>query len=129
MSLVLRLPYLRYAAASAGALAVDFAVFLAALGLAMPPVLASTLGYGAGILAHWWLSSRAVFAGSLAHAGGARRRQQGLFLGSAIVGLAITAAVVGLFARAGVDPRLAKLAAVALSFQATWLLRSRIVFA
>jgi putative flippase GtrA len=129
VTLLPRLPYLRYVAASAGALAADFACFLAALTLAVPPVAASAIGYSAGIVAHWWLSSRAVFVGGLAQQGSARRRQQALFLGSAIVGLATTTTIVGIGAHAGIDPRLAKIAAVALSFQATWLLRSRIVFA
>ena len=37
--------------------------------------------------------------------------------------------VVGVGARAGLDPRLAKLAAIATAFQTTYLLRRRIVFA
>ena len=121
--------YLRYVAASAAALGVDFALFLACLSTGMPAMLASGVGYCAGIGAHWWLSSRAVFAGGLAAPGGDRRRQQGLFLGSALVGLAITMGVVGLGARLALDPRLAKLGATALAFQATYLLRRRIVFA
>jgi small basic protein len=54
--------------------------------------------------------------------------QKALFVGSALIGLALTMAVVGLGARLGLDPRLAKLVAVATSFVATWLLRNRIVF-
>ena len=126
---LLRATYLRYVAASAASLAVDFALFLALLSCAMSPMLASGLGYSAGILAHWWLSSRAVFSGGLAEVGAERRRQQALFLGSALVGLAITMGVVGLAAKAGLDPRLAKLAATGLAFQTTYLLRRRIVFA
>ena len=126
---LLRGTYPRYIAASAAALGVDFALFLAALGTGMPAMLASGLGYSAGILAHWRLSSRAVFASRVADRGAGRRRQQALFLASALAGLAITMAVVGIGARLGLDPRAAKLAAIAISFQATYLLRRRIVFA
>ncbi len=129
MRTLLRATYLRYVAASAASLGLDFVLFLLCLTAGVPAMLASGIGYSAGIGAHWWLSSRAVFAGGLAERGGDRRRQQALFLGSALVGLAITMAVVGLGAKLGLDPRLAKLAAVALAFQATYLLRRRIVFA
>ncbi|MBK5264530.1 MAG: GtrA family protein, partial [Alphaproteobacteria bacterium] len=87
--------YLRYILSSAGALAVDMAIFLALFHLGLLPVIASALGYAAGIAAHWLFSSRAVFADSVAARGGARARQKALFLGSALVGLAITTTIVG----------------------------------
>ncbi len=124
-----RLLYLRYLVASAGALGVDMAVFLAAMALGAAPALAAGLGYSAGILVHWLLSSRAVFSGRLAPPGTARRQQQALFLGSAVVGLAVTTAIVGLGDALSLDPRLAKLAAIAVSFQLTYVLRRRFVFA
>jgi small basic protein len=65
----------------------------------------------------------------VAERGPARTRQKALFVASALVGLALTAGIVGLGAAAGVDPRVAKVAAVGVSFLATWLLRARIVFA
>lgn len=129
LPVVLRIVYLRYVAASAVALGIDMSLFLAAIAAGMPPVPAAAVGYSAGVLAHWWLSSRAVFSDRLAAFRDARRRQQAMFLASALVGLAITVAVVGLGSRSGLDPRLAKIAAVALAFQATYLLRRRIVFA
>jgi putative flippase GtrA len=126
---VLRSTYIRYVVASGGALGVDMALFMAALALAMAPAAAAALGYCAGILAHWLMSSRAVFIGHLAEKGSARRQQQVLFLGSALVGLAITVAIVGLGHKLAVDPRLAKLVAIAISFQVTYLLRRKLVFA
>ena len=126
---MIRLVYVRYVVASAGALGLDMAVFMAALALGVTPALAAGIGYAAGIGAHWLMSSRAVFTGRLAEKGPARRQQQALFLGSALVGLAITMAIVGLGNLVHVDPRLAKLAAIAVSFQATYLLRRKIVFA
>jgi putative flippase GtrA len=118
----------RYGFASAGALAVDMGLFLALLSLGLAAAAASAGGYLAGIAAHWLLSSRAVFAGRVAERGRARLRQKGLFVGSALAGLAVTTAIVWAGDRSGLDPRLAKLAAVAVSFTITWVLRSRMVF-
>lgn len=118
----------RYLLASAGALSVDMGTFLALLTLAVAPPLASAIAYCAGILAHWLMSSRAVFIGNVAARGAGRTRQKALFVGSALVGLAITTFIVWVGDMGHVDPRLSKLVAVAFSFSATWLLRSRIVF-
>ncbi len=118
----------RYILASVGALAVDIGSFLALLALGMPAMAASALGYALGIAAHWLLSSRAVFAENVAASGPARLRQQALFVGSALVGLAITTLVVGGMVHLGLDPRTAKIVAIALSFAATWVLRKQVVF-
>ena len=123
-----RLVYVRYIVASAGALGLDMAVFMGALALGVNPVAAAAAGYLTGLVAHWFMSSRAVFVGQLADKGTQRWQQQGLFLGSALVGLAITMAIVGLGHALGADPRLAKLAAIAVSFQVTYILRRKIVF-
>ena len=119
---------LRYAIASLGALAVDMGSFLALLGAHMPPTAASAIGYTLGIVAHWLLSSRKVFADQIAPAGPARTRQKALFLISALIGLALTTLIVGFATRFGADPRIAKLLAIVTSFAATWLLRQRVVF-
>ncbi|HEX8256000.1 MAG TPA: GtrA family protein [Allosphingosinicella sp.] len=124
-----RITYLRYIVASAGALGVDMALFLAAMAMGLTPFIAAGLGYVAGIGAHWLLSSRAVFVGHVAERGRPRLQQQGLFLASAVVGLAITMGIVGLGNALALDPRLAKLAAIGISFQATYLLRRNLVFA
>jgi putative flippase GtrA len=120
--------FLRYLAASVGALAVDVGAFLACLSLSVPAGPASALGYSLGILAHWLMSSRAVFGDSVAAGGLARTRQKALFVISALVGLVLTTAIITLADRAGLDPRVAKGGAVAVSFLATWLIRSRFVF-
>lgn len=119
----------RYLIASIAALAADMGCFLALLRLGLAPMPASATGYALGIIAHWLLSSRAVFADQVAARGAGRTRQKALFVGSALVGLALTTVVVGAGAAMGLDPRLAKLVAVALSFVATWLLRQKVVFA
>jgi putative flippase GtrA len=118
----------RYAFASVGALAVDMGAFLALLALGTWPAGASAASYCLGIVAHWLLSSRTVFSDTVAARGSERTRQKALFVGSALVGLAITTAIVWSGDGAGADPRLAKLAAIVVSFAATWLLRSRVVF-
>ncbi|WP_366416251.1 GtrA family protein [Novosphingobium sp. 32-60-15] len=123
-----RMLLLRYLLASLGALAVDMGSFLALLALGIAPVLASAAGYSLGIVAHWLLSSRAVFADSVAEERGARTRQKALFVGSALIGLALTTLIVGMGTALGMDSRASKILAIAVSFTATWLLRKRIVF-
>ena len=120
--------FVRYMLASAGALAVDFGSFLVMLSLGVMAAGASALSYSLGILAHWLLSSRAVFHDNLAQRGIERTKQKAMFVISALMGLALTTAIVGGAVMTGFDPRLAKLAAVAASFMLTWLLRSKIVF-
>jgi putative flippase GtrA len=120
--------FLRYLIASGGALALDMGTFLALLALDVWPAVASAASYSLGIVAHWLLSSRAVFADTVAGQGPRRTRQKALFVGSALAGLALTTAIVGLGNEAGIDPRLAKLVAIAASFALTWLLRVRVVF-
>ena len=120
---------LRYLIASALSLGIDLGSFLALLALGAAAAPASAAGYALGILAHWLISSRKVFNDSVARRGPQRTRQKAMFVISALIGLAITTAIVAAGTLAGIDPRLAKLAAIAASFTATWLLRSRIIFA
>lgn len=123
-----QLTLIRYILASVGALAVDMGLFLALLTAGTPAMAASAIGYGAGIVAHWLLSSRKVFADQVAAGGLARTRQKAMFVVSALIGLGVTTAIVGGATLAGFDPRLAKLAAIVISFAVTWLLRKRVVF-
>jgi len=120
--------FLRYLLASVGALAVDMGSFLALLALGTWPAGASAASYTLGILAHWLLSSRTVFADTVAARGAGRNRQKALFVVSALAGLVLTTAIVWLGDGMGIDPRLAKLAAIAASFLLTWVLRVRVVF-
>lgn len=124
-----RLVPARYLGASAVALGFDMASFLVLLAAGISAAPASALSYSLGIVVHWFISSRAVFTAGVAERGPARTRQKALFVASALVGLALTAGTVGLGSALGLDPRLAKIAAVGISFAATWLLRVRIVFA
>jgi putative flippase GtrA len=121
--------YTRYVGASVVSLGMDFCIFMAALSLGVPPALAAAIGYLSGIVCHWAISSRLVFAAQVAASGGGRRQQQVLFVLSALVGLGITTGIVGLGSRYGLDPRIAKGVAVVVSFQATYVLRRKLVFA
>jgi len=119
---------IRYLFASVGALAVDFGSFLGFLALGMLAAPASALGYSFGILAHWVLSSRTVFNDTVAQRGRDRTRQKALFVVSALIGLMLTIGIVGGADAVGIDPRLAKMAAIVASFTVTWFLRAKIVF-
>jgi putative flippase GtrA len=121
--------WLRYVAASALALATDGGLFLLLVAGGMHAVSASATGYIAGIGVHWLISSRIVFADGVADRGtGERTRQKGMFILSALIGLAITTGIVGLATASDIDPRIGKLAAIIVSFQATYMLRRHIVF-
>lgn len=121
--------FVRYGLASGVALAGDVGLFLAFLHGGFTPAAASALGYAFGILIHWLISSRLVFADGAAPHGPERTRQKGLFVGAALVGLALTTGIVALGSVIGLLPIVAKLIAVAVSFQTTYLLRKAIVFA
>ncbi|MFN3865056.1 MAG: GtrA family protein [Erythrobacter sp.] len=120
--------FLRYFGASLGALAVDVSAFFVALALGLAAGPASALGYSLGILAHWLMSSRAVFHDGVASAGRQRTVQKAFFVLSALAGLALTTLIVTLADRAEIDPRAAKLVAIIASFALTYALRARIVF-
>ncbi len=121
--------WLNYLLASGLALGSDAGLFLLLLDSGLSPMSASAIGYCAGILVHWLVSSRLVFAdGTAARGTGERHRQKLLFVASALLGLAVTTAIVGTGSALGLDPRLAKLAAIIVSFQTTYLLRRHIVF-
>ena len=120
--------FVRYFIASVGALAVDMGTFLALLSLGMIAAAASAIGYCAGILAHWLMSSRAVFRDTVAERGRARTKQKALFVVSALAGLVATIAIVGAGDLAGLDPRVAKLIAIVVSFLLTYTLRASVVF-
>ena len=120
--------YLRYIAFSAIALGIDLGVYFAGLSAGIAVEASAAIGYLTGVAVHWICSSRLVFDDG-AERGLARTRQKALFLTSAFIGLGLTVAVVAVATRFGLDPRLAKLIAVAASFQTTYILRRAIVFA
>jgi putative flippase GtrA len=124
-----QLTFIRYLVVSVGALAVDMGVFLALLQTGMISAVAAAIGYSAGIAAHWTLSSRKVFADRVSERGTRERTQQkAMFVVSALLGLVMTMGVVGLGEVLGIDPRIAKIFAIGLSFILTYLLRNVVIF-
>ena len=120
---------IRYLGASVVALGADMGSFLLLLDMGTTPAPASAASYALGIVVHWLISSRAVFTDSVAPRGhSARTKQKAMFVVSAMIGLALTTLIVGAGDAMGIDPRLAKLAAVGASFVTTWLLREKLVF-
>ena len=107
---------------------VDLGGFLLLYGNGMAPVLAAVASYVMGVVIHWMVSSRFVFADRLASRGLARGTQQLLFALSALAGLAITAGIVWFAGEIDVDPRIGKLVAMGASFLAVWTIRLLLVF-
>lgn len=120
--------FLRYFAASALALAIDSSSFFLLVALGAWPAPAAAAAYTIGIVAHWLIVSRAVFASDLAPSGPARTRQKLLFAVSALAGLALTTAIVSAGAAMAANLILTKAVAVAVSFTANWLIRRWLVF-
>jgi putative flippase GtrA len=118
----------RYAIVSGLALALDFAVFLLINRTIGLPTLAGVIGYGCGIILHYHLSRRFVFA-----AAGSQKSAHRLFsefVASGLVGLAVTACVIALATGLlGLTPIVAKVLAVAASFVGVYAIRRSIVFA
>ena len=117
----------RYSAASALALALDFTVYLVLTTGDMKPVLAGVLGYGAGLVLHFLLSSRFVFNATAAN--NAQTRLFGKFALSGLAGIATTAIVMALATDlAGLPGLPAKVLAAATSFVFVYWLRCTMVF-
>jgi len=128
LQLACDLRYAAYLLAAALALGVDVAVFFFALQIDVPAVLASVSGYSAGLVVNWLFSSRLVFADRVQRTAAARNRQKLLFVLSALIGLAITTAMVAGGLRLGLRAGLSKLVAIVVSFHVTYLLRRRFIF-
>lgn len=118
----------RYVSSSIVALCADAGCFLVLLQFGMAPARAAALGFMLGIVVNWLVSSRVMFADHVARTGPALRRQQGLFLLSALFGLVLTIGIVAAAASLAIDPRLAKLVAVGVSFVTTSSMRHLVVF-
>jgi putative flippase GtrA len=124
-----QLTFLRYVVVSVGALAVDMGVFLALLQTGMASAVAAALGYSVGIATHWTLSSRKVFADRVSDRGTRERTQQkAMFVVSALLGLVVTMSIVGFGDAVGLDPRIAKMIAIGVSFMLTYFLRNILIF-
>lgn len=120
--------FLKYVMASVLSLGVDLLVFFTLLHGSAPAVMAATVSYSCGILCHWAISTRVVFLAPAPPTKAIRHYQKILFVGSALLGLALTSAIVALGYELHIPPQYAKAGAVIASFVVTWLLRQKIVF-
>lgn len=119
--------YARYVLVSVFALAMDIAVFTAFLWAGTNATWAAIIGYSTGIIVHWLGSSRFVFTDN-DHIAKKDMREKILFLLSALLGLALTAAIVKLGEILAIWPHIAKLFAIIISFQITYIIRKYCVF-
>lgn len=119
--------FIAYTAASAIALALDYAVYwFLAQSLGMAVGAAAAAGYGAGLVLAYGLISRGVFARRWL--AGRRGLEALLFALSGLLGLALTYVTASLVDRWGGSLHAAKLSAVAVSFITVFLVRRFIVF-
>lgn len=119
----------RYTLVSAVALGLDFLVFLMLThGAGLKASTAGAIGYSAGLLLHFALSSRFVFDARATDK--SRVRLFAEFAASGLVGIAITSIVIALTVDvAGLVPVVGKACAVVVSFASVFVLRRTIVFA
>lgn len=120
--------FLRYFAASAGALAVDMGGFLLLLNTALPAGICAAISYMLGMVVNWFLLSRSVFATGTHDAGPERTRQKALFLFTTWGGLAATTGIVSVADLIGADVRLSKGLAVCVSFVLNYFVRKHFIF-
>lgn len=117
----------RYLLASIVSLAFDVALFMVLVAFMFDPGISSAVGYSAGIVVHWLISSSFVFPGKTRD-GTALQLQRLGFVGTAILGLGITVSTVSWLTDMGALPVVAKGVAVFISFFAVYLTRKYGVF-
>lgn len=120
-----RFTFTRYLMASICALSGDFALFMMLNHMGLPPAIAALGGYSGGLVLHWLISVHFVFEMQQP----ATHAQRIAFIASALIGMAITMAVVGGLSGLGIAPALAKLMAVPVSFLSVYAIRKYGIFA
>lgn len=123
-----RLTFLKYVFASVLSLGVDLAVFFGLIGMDVPAVWANTVSYSCGIVTHWLISSRIVFRDTTSRDREVRTYQKLMFVGSALLGLFVSSAIVATASAMHMAPHYAKGVAIVASFAVTWIARRNIVF-
>lgn len=113
----------RYLLASICALSLDMALFLGLSRAGLPNAIAATGGYGAGLLLHWVISTRFVFACDRPS-----HTQRLAFVASAAVGLLVTIIIIEFLSRLGLGQAISKLFAIPVSFGAVYAIRKYGVF-
>ncbi len=119
-----------YVAVSGAALCIDFSIYWALLSVAHYAFIAAVGGYVCGVLAHYLLSSRVVFADRFEKRGMVEEAPAVFkFFAAGMSGLLVTAAVVGVLADVmGVHPLVAKICAAGCSFTVVFLSLRLFVF-
>jgi putative flippase GtrA len=118
----------RYSIASAVALGVDFGVYIALCALTVKAPLAGIVGYAAGMLVHYILSSNLVFDVAQSPKSASRRLTEFVFSG--VFGLILTGSTIAVLTELfSIAPLAAKVFAVLVSFTAVFLIRRWFVFA
>ena len=112
-----------YVAVSGCALCIDFSIYWAFLNVAHFAFVAAACGYVCGVIAHYILSSRIVFAKRFNERGlVAEAPTVAKFFAAGATGLVVTAVVVGVLAdMMGVHPLMAKVVASGCSFVVVFL--------
>ncbi len=120
-----------YLAVSVAALAIDFTVYWLLLGLFTKAFVPAAVGYAIGLVVHYLLASRLVFAARMNGRGiAAETPTFAKYLASGIAGLAMTAAIVWLASDVlGWNALVAKVIAIGFAFVAVFLMRRYLVFA
>jgi putative flippase GtrA len=118
----------RYLVTSVLALSCDLLVYSALLRSGLMPATAGAIGYMSGLCLHYHLSASWVFPDRT------RRRQEVRtfikFTATALLGMAMTAAIIGFLTWTGASGAFAaKAVAVGLTYVAVFLLRRTLVFA
>lgn len=119
-----------YVTVSALALGVDFLVYWMLLDLSSIASIPAAIGYLCGLMVHYLLASRFVFVGCVQqHGVAAEAPTFAKYLASGIVGLVLTAGIVGVCAELlDWNPISAKVLATLVSFVAVYLMRRYVVF-
>lgn len=123
------LELIRYTGASGIALALDTAVFVTLVAFSiLPASLSAAIGYLAGCGLHYALSVRYIFAAD--KTGKTHRRLLVEFLGTGLLGLVLTVAVIRLTVDGlGLPPLIGKVLSSAIAFVAVYVARAGVVLA
>ncbi len=119
--------FLLYAAVSVVALAIDILIlYVAAVRLVMPGYLAAALAYAAGLVAHYLLSVRYVFA--YRRLASQRRTEVLVYALTGLLGILLSAGIVYFGGLLGQSLAVSKLAAIVVSFVAIFVTRKATLF-
>jgi putative flippase GtrA len=119
--------FLRYTGVNLAATIVDYIVFLTLTDLFGVPIVQSIISYSIASTVNYWLSKRHVFVHDMSHKSEHRLFME--FLGTGVLGLALTAAVIWVTIHVmQLTPFEGKTISVVICFIVLYFVRSRLVF-